>query len=859
MKNHTKQSKISSLLLGIFLGVLSISSMAGILPIPTVFDIEVKKSVDQDEPVLGTQVIFKVQAINNNLSDAATNLLVKDLLPAGLEYQSHQLTAGFYNPGNGEWTISELAGNATATLTVVVKVLTLDVVCNTVELLSLDQKDETLKNNKFTVCLTPKNPETDLAVNKSVYNAVPKVGGQSLFTVTLTNLHSELPATGIEVTDQLDANLVLVEAQPSLGAYNSSTGIWSIPSLNPLQTATLLMTVTVNGSADNIARLSKLDQVDVNPDNDEGMASVTISGSSGGNDGGLESDGSLASLIADRNFSKSKTDARKTFSSSSSMVPLTSSSVKSGLVTSVSKLKSVSDLINFVPENGPFGTSAFVSTPGDLLGVSNAQEVFSADYFSTENKRMAAILGLTTTNGEVYNHTKVICDRLTGADLEFVKHVQVNKHPFIMNKLVQANGDIDYAISFIAYSEDNEWVIDNRWHKDDYQVPQMGQIYNFQIWSATPQSTVELMEEVLSRMELSQAVAYKNIDQPDVPAVIVERGNYGSGTLILDLVNPSGVEELRIKGSLTRFENAERETFDYILAVKKDLNGRHQVEIPSGSIFDIDFSIGPLEGGKKDGLYFADGPWSRDFDDQGASIFQLSREMHDGQSFAGSYQLERNARMTGSVRTYASLYRMLRPGNLPVDLSAFNQIVFDASGKGQVDLVIAKASIENWSDQYRIHLDLTADEKTFRIDLNQLKSRLNSLSMTPEDIQSITFMITGDQVNYSSFDISVKNLRFEAGDPSTNPAALKLGFGLSLYPNPMQDEGFVEFSLPAKGDLRLGLYTIAGQEVEELVNEEFAEGNHRLPISAKQAPSGVYFLRLVYNHQVETKQINLIR
>ncbi|MCK5821702.1 MAG: DUF11 domain-containing protein [Bacteroidales bacterium] len=822
-------------------------------------DIEVNKKANDYYPYQGSVVTFTMEASNLSSSVDATSIIIEEILPAGLDYLSHSTTGGTYNSASGLWTISELTAGATVELTLEARVTTDEEVCNTIAFISADQNDEFLKNNKFTMCLKPKNSDTDLGVTKDVYNAVPKVGEQSLFTITVTNMHNDMVVTGVEITDQLDANLALVEAAPSIGTYNAGTGIWSIASLNPGQTATMLMTVTVNGSADNFARLTKLDQNDINPDNDEAMASVTVSGSSGGNDGGLESDGSLASLIAERNFSKGKSDAKKAFNSSELMIGFSESLAKQGIIAPVSNLKSVSDLVEYIPENGPFGTRAYISTPGDLLGISNANEVFSADYFDADNKRMAAIMGLTTNDGEVYNHTKVICDRLTGANLEFVRYIQINEHPFIISKLVQASGDIDYAISFIVYDEDNSWTIDNRWHKEDYQVPQESEIFNFQIWSATPQSTVELMESVISMLGTKKSVTYKNINQPDVPTIIVEKGNYASGSLILDILNPSGIGYVKVKGSLTRFENASRETFEYTLQVNKGNDGRHQVEIPSGYVFDIDFSIGSADGGKRDGLYFADGPWSKDFDRDGAAIYELTREMHDGSSFADAYLLERNVRMQGEVRTYASMFRMLKPGNLPVDLTQYKALVFEGSGSGEIELVIAKSSIDNWGEQYRLRFSLSSDEKTYSIDLSQLKSIASNQPFSADDVQSITFTFHGDGMNYSNFDISVKNLRFSEENTITPDQTNLTDFGMNVYPNPMQRNGFVEFSLPTSGDTRIALYNMAGQEVVEILNEELNEGNHRIPVYAANADNGVYFLRMIFNHQVETKRVNLVR
>jgi uncharacterized repeat protein (TIGR01451 family) len=823
------------------------------------FDIKVSKVSSDYSPAPGDVVIFTMEAENLSATVDAKNVLLQELLEDGLEYVDHEASLGSYNHITGEWKINKLKAGETAQLTIEAQVVTDERICNTIEFISADEEDTNPDNNKVTICLDPESKDLDLAVYKDVYNAVPKIGEISKFTVRVTNLHNSLSATDIEIEDILDGNLDLVDVSESTGSYDENTGIWSIAELGPGATATMIMNVRVNGSADNIAKLIDLNENDVNPNNDEAMASVSVSGSSGGNDGGLESDGSLAELIAQRNFSKGKTDAKKTYNSPAELVFFNEAMAKAGQITPESNLKSITDLVEFVPENGPFGTQAYITTPGDLLGVSNAREVFSADYFDADNKRMAAILGLTTNGGEVYNHTKVICDRLTGATLEMVKTVQVDNHSFIMNKLVQANGDIDYAVSFIAYVDGNNYIIDNRWHQEEYQVPSDVEIFNFQIWSATPQSTVELMESVFGMLKEKRELTYTTADQPEVPTVIVEKGDYRSGKIVLEVLNPYRVEQVKVKGSLTRFENATRESFSYELQVNIGDDGRSLVEVPTGFVFDADFSVGPTEGGKRDGLYFADGPWSKEFDRSGARIFEMVRDMHDGSSFADSYLLERNVQMNGEVKTYASLFRLLKPGSISVDLNDYNQLVFEGSGVGEVELTIAKSSIENWNDQYRIRFSLSANEKTYRVDFNQLKSSALSQGFTAEDIESVTISFNGDGVNFQPFAIAVKNMRFSKSEGVEPIIGQSLALDLNVYPNPMQKHGFIEFNLPETGETQIMIYDITGREVLDVCNTELFAGNHRMPINLDHAENGIYLVKMIYNHQVETKRINLVR
>ncbi|MBK8492580.1 MAG: DUF11 domain-containing protein [Saprospirales bacterium] len=70
-------------------------------------DLSLTKTVDNATPNVGSTVVFTI-TVNNAGPDAATNVAVKDLLPAGLTYVSDN-SGGNYNDGTGIWTIGTIA------------------------------------------------------------------------------------------------------------------------------------------------------------------------------------------------------------------------------------------------------------------------------------------------------------------------------------------------------------------------------------------------------------------------------------------------------------------------------------------------------------------------------------------------------------------------------------------------------------------------------------------------------------------------------------------------------------------------------------------------------------------------------
>jgi uncharacterized repeat protein (TIGR01451 family) len=106
----------------------------------------------------------------------------------------------------------------------------------------------------------------DLAITKTASSATPAVGGTVTFTLTVTN-NGPNNATGVVVNDPLAAGLTYV-SDTGAGAYNSGTGLWTLPgTLNNGATATLQITATVDlsGQICNQAQITASSPLDPNP------------------------------------------------------------------------------------------------------------------------------------------------------------------------------------------------------------------------------------------------------------------------------------------------------------------------------------------------------------------------------------------------------------------------------------------------------------------------------------------------------------------------------------------------------------------------------------------------------------------
>ena len=103
-------------------------------------------------------------------------------------------------------------------------------------------------------------------------------------------------------------------------------------------------------------------------------------------------------------------------------------------------------------------------------------------------------------------------------------------------------------------------------------------------------------------------------------------------------------------------------------------------------------------------------------------------------------------------------------------------------------------------------------------------------------------------------------------DPTGAPSLLALkGDALSASrPNPFSMSASVDFTLSKAGDVRLGIYDVAGRSVRTIFDAHALVGQHRAvwdgrDASGTLAPSGIYFWRLETEIQAESQKVLLVR
>ncbi|MDZ4763381.1 MAG: choice-of-anchor Q domain-containing protein, partial [Chloroflexota bacterium] len=244
-------------------------------------DVFIVKTVDNSNPSVGATINFAIRAETAG-PDPANNVLISDVLPAGVTYVTHNAPLGTsYNPGTGDWVLGTMDVGTPYTLVIVVTVNSAPLatnVVNSANLISLNQTDPVSGNNSASVSFTVS--QADINVSKSADTTTPAEGDPVNFTIVVQNLGGQ-NAANLIVNDLLPAGLIYTGHATVTGSYTPGTGDWNIGNLSNGQTVTLIINASVNSgtggtSINNTAFVSSSGTNDPNATNDSDTVTLNV-------------------------------------------------------------------------------------------------------------------------------------------------------------------------------------------------------------------------------------------------------------------------------------------------------------------------------------------------------------------------------------------------------------------------------------------------------------------------------------------------------------------------------------------------------------------------------------------------------
>ena len=836
-------------------------------PAPKQIDLELQKSASAQTVQVGQNVDFTLSLVNKG-PDAATGVEVADVLPAGLDYVSSSSSDVSYDASSRTltWSAGSLAKNGTASATFTATVTKQGQIVNEAEVSSANEGDvdSTPGNDKpaeddqddatVTGTPVPTGPQIDLSLTKTVDQPAPQVGDHVTFTITITNDGPDA-ASGVEVRDDLRAELDYVSSTSSVGSISQGGGVvtWTVGALAKDASETLTVTAQVNtaGTHENVAQVSAAneDDVDSTPNNsvpsedDQDDASVTTTGTTGGGDAGVESNGSMALAMAQRLYQRREdVAAQAVLRLAPEPVAFSAYSGKSGSI-----------LRDLMPVNGPGNTAAFDTSPTDLLSLTNATEVVAADYLRPSGQRVGAAFAAVSPGDRLYDHTKNTCDRFGGGRLDHVRELVIGGRVFVLSKLVQPTGEIDYAVSFAAYRSGTSFVVESRFASNQYVVePGADEVLNFQVWSVSPGYTQQLVRDVMSRLEAMGTVSYRDARGTGaLPHAYVVNGAYLDGQLTINVRNTTRqAVTLPVRGevALTETDAARgiRQEFERMVTIPAATADAPEttVTLDVGSFFDGSFKLD--DQASMDQFYVADGTWSHY---AGGSDVVTSFETlpETREASENAYVVERAVSLQGQVKDYVSTFRYLRPSGDPVDLTSYSSLDFSYSSTTPVQVLIEKASVQSWADKFVVELPANASGTTVSIPLSTFAPIGGALgTLDADDVTMIAFYALGSGSS-APFRMEVGQVAFAGGQFVSAESGLGLGDTslLGAAPNPVRGEGQLRFQLAKASPVRVSIYDTMGRELVTVLEGTMPAGAHAAPFSTNGLASGVYIYRLV--------------
>ncbi|HET7019699.1 MAG TPA: hypothetical protein VFI58_03180 [Xanthobacteraceae bacterium] len=209
----------------------------------------------------GTSTTYTI-TVKNNGPSPVTSLTLTDTIPAALLNASFGTpSAGSYDSVTGLWSGLSLASgqSVSITLTGTVDPNLIGSLTNTVTVAPPSgTTDANSANNSASDTDTTPQADLSVAVSDGKTSVVP--GTSNTYTITVTN-NGPSTVSSLTLTDTIPAGLLNTSfGTPSLGTYDSATGVWSGLSLASGQNVTITLTGTIDpnwiGSLSNTVTVS---------------------------------------------------------------------------------------------------------------------------------------------------------------------------------------------------------------------------------------------------------------------------------------------------------------------------------------------------------------------------------------------------------------------------------------------------------------------------------------------------------------------------------------------------------------------------------------------------------------------------
>ena len=393
------------------------------------------------------------------------------------------------------------------------------------------------------------------------------------------------------------------------------------------------------------------------------------------------------------------------------------------------------------------GYNAYSTAAADITSITNAIDVVSVDF--TYKNECRAVVFATKTQNQMYDHSKTVCDRLKGAKLLGLNNFTLNGLNLVRYTLLQPNGHIEYAISFSIGTKigRNSFSFQSNWLNKDYFPEET--LYNVQVWSATPNLSIDISSEILNKLNSIMPVQalYQGTE---LPKSYIISGIRDGKNLNFEINNNTS-------STIGYFQIEERQSEKSIFTTIRKVpviitaNGKSTTTIPVSDNYEATISL-YLNNKLQDVVFMADGGWNIDYNKNTTVVnsFNITNDSSIVNVTNDDQLVFRNITVDATSSDNITAYKLLKGGGAEQDLSVYKALKFTANASGaNMRITLVKSSISNWNEQYSYNLPISTTTKEYSVNLSDFTSTSNK-TFNPNDITTIVF----------SFEINTNFLHF---------------------------------------------------------------------------------------------------
>jgi hypothetical protein len=442
------------------------------------------------------------------------------------------------------------------------------------------------------------------------------------------------------------------------------------------------------------------------------------------------------------------------------------------------------------------------TTPIEISQKTNLKDILSFDY--TIGDSVVAMAVATKTLGTVYDHPKIVTERLKGFELTNIQSMVVSSVNLVRYELKNKKGRIVYGTNFSIGAKNgrSNYTIQSTWLYKDYFSDEM--LFNIQLWSESLTTVVNMSKDIIASLKNGYPVTVIPIGISN-PKAFITNGKTKANNIVLTINNSS----LATSGYI---ELIQKKTEQTTVLTKKQI----PVTIPLNSKASFNVSVADnfestinlyMNTTMQDQVIFTDGSWGAAIDSTKGILktFKINSTPNFVNSDSTEYKLFRNVQVDANIPDFVTVYKILVDDGSPLDLTAYKTLQFSASGTGAtLAVTLIKKSILNWTDQFSAIVPITDKATDYKLSLEDFVSTATSEKIIPDDINMIVFGLAVSNPAISSISSTISNVSFTVKTLAYLNSLHSTE--VSIYPNPVTGRRFtVNFKAAAISNLNLQL------------------------------------------------------